>query len=133
MKHIEVAAAVIVNTDDQILLSLRAPGVHQGGKWEFPGGKFEAGESGPSALRRELKEELNIIAHTASEYLHLKHEYPEKKVSLYVYLVRDFSGEPRGMEGQAVRWFDVEDLAGLTFPDANYPILKQIEADFLGA
>ena len=133
MKHIEVAAAVIVNPDNQILLSLRAPDVHQGGKWEFPGGKFEEGETGQSALSRELKEELNINAHSASEYLHLEHEYPEKKVSLYVYLVRDFTGEPQGMEGQAVRWFDVAELADLTFPDANYPILKQIEADFLGS
>ena len=129
MKHIEVAAAVIVNSENQILLSLRAPEVHQGGKWEFPGGKLEAGESGPDALKRELLEELDIIINGASEYLHLEHEYPEKKVTLYVYKVTNFAGEPKGMEGQEVRWFQVAELAELTFPDANYAILKRIEDD----
>lgn len=130
--HIEVAAAVIVGPDNQILLSLRSPDAHQGGKWEFPGGKFETNETPHQALIRELKEELDINVLEASEYLHLSHDYAEKSVTLHVFKVTDFSGEPHGMEGQEVRWFSVAELEALEFPDANYPILEKIKQDIAG-
>ena len=60
MKRIHVAAAVIRGVDGQILLAKRPEDKHQGGLWEFPGGKVEAGETVPSALARELDEELGI-------------------------------------------------------------------------
>jgi len=130
LEHIQVAAAVIINPWQQILLSLRNPKAHQGGKWEFPGGKTEVGETSLEALFRELKEELNIDVLKASEYLRLEHQYPEKKVTLAVYLVSEFSGTPQGMEGQDVQWFDLTDLQNLQFPDANYAILEKLMNDF---
>ena len=114
-----------------MLLSLRLKDAHQGGKWEFPGGKIEVGESDHSALTRELKEELDISIDNASEYLHLTYEYPEKTVTLKVFTVTDFTGTPSGLEGQDIQWFSVQEMAALTFPDANYPILERIRQDYL--
>ncbi len=122
---------MILNDHKQVLLSLRLKNAHQGGKWEFPGGKIEAGESDRDALYRELKEELDIEISNASEYLQLSYDYPEKTVVLKVYLVTEFRGQPSGLEGQKVSWFSVEDMADLTFPDANYPILDRIRQDYL--
>lgn len=114
-----------------MLLSLRLKDAHQGGKWEFPGGKIEAGESDQDALSRELLEELDIKTSTASEYLQLTYDYPEKTVTLKVFTVTEFSGVPRGLEGQEVQWFSVSEMTDLTFPDANYPILERIRQDYL--
>jgi len=132
-KTIQVAAAVILDEGDRVLLSLRLKNAHQGGKWEFPGGKIEAGETGPNALKRELKEELNIDISGASEYLQIKHDYADKSVTLNVFLVTSFDGTPKGMEGQEVRWFTLSEMMDLNFPDANYPILEQIRHDYLWA
>ena len=112
------------------MLSLRLQGAHQGGKWEFPGGKIESHETAHQALERELKEELNISISDAAKYLQIEHEYPEKKVILEVYRVTSFTGTPTGMEGQDVRWFSLEEMMKLEFPDANYPILEQIRHDY---
>ena len=130
-ESIQVAAAVILDEDNRVLLSLRLKNAHQGGKWEFPGGKLEAGESDLDALYRELDEELDIKISGASEYLQLSYDYPEKTVTLKVFTVTDFSGTPKGLEGQEVRWFSVNEMAELTFPDANYPILERIRQDYL--
>ncbi len=123
---IKVAAGVIINSDSQVLLSLRHDNAHQGGKWEFPGGKFEQGETAEQALRRELNEELNIDIGTTEPFIELTYEYPEKTVQLVVLRVLNFSGLPQGLEGQEVRWVDGNQLAGLKFPDANYPILEKL-------
>lgn len=125
-KHIEVAAAVI-HVDGQFLLSKRLADQHQGGKWEFPGGKLETGESVAQALIRELKEELAVDVVCQSEFLSLTYEYPEKVVTLHFQLVTEISGQAHGEEGQQVAWFDKSQLLELTFPDANYPVLQKIE------
>jgi len=123
---IDVAAAVIINTHGQVLLSLRKPETHQGGKWEFPGGKFEAGETAELALQRELREELGIDVGDTEPFLEVSYRYPEKSVQLHVLRVLSYEGTPCGLEGQKVEWFDVDRLAELEFPDANYPILEKL-------
>ena len=127
-KHIRVAAAIIYR-DQQFLLSKRKGDQHQGGKWEFPGGKIEHGESIDTALARELKEELDIEIDEQSHFHSLDFEYPEKHVSLVFQLVTDFDGLARGVEGQEVAWFSKAELMGLTFPDANVPVLEKIQAE----
>lgn len=124
--HIQVAAAIIY-IDGQFLLSKRKDEQHQGGKWEFPGGKIEAGESVGQALNRELQEELAITVTEQQEFMNLDFEYPEKKVSLYFQLVTEFKGQEQGMEGQEVCWFNHESIQRLSFPDANLPVLEKIK------
>ena len=125
---IDVAAAVIINEHGDTLLSLRLADTHQGGKWEFPGGKLEPGESAEQALCRELSEELGIKALELEPFIELEYCYPEKLVKLHVLEVLDFSGSPKGLEGQQVEWVSPSELGQREFPDANYPILEKLLA-----
>lgn len=127
-KQINVAAAIIYR-DKQFLLSKRQSHQHQGGKWEFPGGKVEAGETIDAALIRELQEEINIQAQQPQAFHQLQFEYPEKIVNLDFRLVTQFTGLPKGLEGQEVAWFSHDELQNLTFPDANVPVLEKIAAE----
>ena len=71
MKRIHVAAAVIRGLDGRILIARRADSQHQGGLWEFPGGKVEDGEAVEVALARELREELGIEVTVALSLIHI--------------------------------------------------------------
>lgn len=122
MKRVHVVAAVI-RKEQNILLSKRLAHAHQGGKWEFPGGKVEAGEAPDRALRRELKEELGIDAGEFLPLIQIQHDYPDKSVFLDVWEVSDFVGEPCGMEGQQVKWVNQQALSEYEFPAANLPIV----------
>lgn len=126
--HLEVAAGVIWNAEgDRVLIARRPEGVHQGGLWEFPGGKIETGESVQDALTRELREEIGIGVRSASPLITLLHDYPDRSVRLHILEVRDFSGEPLGAEGQPVRWVAPNDLDAYPFPAANDPIRRAVQ------
>lgn len=129
MKTIHVAVGVI-RRGDLIFISKRPDALHQGGRWEFPGGKVEAGESVEQALARELQEEVALTVTTASPLLVLEYDYPEKRVKLDVWLVDNPNGEGQGMEGQQVAWVHYQDLGNYQFPDANAPILDAVLALF---
>ena len=127
---IHVAVAVIINKDDEILISRRSSDQHQGDKWEFPGGKVEDNETSQEALRREIKEELGIELQSVVHITDIIHEYLEdkpganKKVILDVYEVRRWLGEPTGLEGQPYRWVKRAELRQYDCPAANDDILK---------
>ncbi|WP_333609480.1 8-oxo-dGTP diphosphatase MutT [Arsukibacterium sp.] len=123
---LQVAVGVILQ-QQQVLLSLRHPGQHQGNKWEFPGGKVEAAESVEAALHRELQEELAISVTRAEPFMQIEHSYPERDVLLHIWLVRDFSGEPASQEQQPLKWVDISLLHQLNFPDANQPIVSKLQ------
>ncbi|MFC6669549.1 Nudix family hydrolase [Marinobacterium aestuariivivens] len=122
-KLIHVAAAVILDKDRRILLARRPDDKHQGGLWEFPGGKVEPGEPVLDALDRELHEELGIRVEQARPLIRIPHHYADKSVLLDVFLVDGFSGEAHGREGQPVRWVRASELDDYDFPAANRPIL----------
>lgn len=129
MGLVHVAVGVIAATSGTaVLLSLRHPDSHQGGLWEFPGGKVESGESLREALDRELYEELGIRVGAVEALLQVRHDYGDKQVLLDVWLVKDFAGEPVGREGQALRWVGLEALAELEFPAANKAIVEALQA-----
>lgn len=123
MKRIHVAAAVIRGQDGRILIAKRADDQHQGGLWEFPGGKVEAGEAVRDALARELEEELGIRPSAARPLIQVRHDYPDKQVLLDVWEVPAFVGEPHGAEGQPLAWVRPRQLAEYAFPAANQPIV----------
>ena len=120
-KRVEVVAAIVVDSKQRILMAQRADWQHQGGKWEFPGGKIESHESHLQALARELQEEvgLQINQHACELFKAVHHDYADKKVSLYFYLVKGFLGIAKGLEGQPVLWVDEQTLPQMTIPDAN--------------
>nr|WP_041420163.1 8-oxo-dGTP diphosphatase MutT [Shewanella violacea] len=125
-KRIHVAVGVIMNSDNQILLAKRLNHLHQGGKWEFPGGKVEQGESVTQALTRELKEEVDLTITDTSSLMTISHDYPDKQVLLDIHWVTGFTGEAHGIEGQLVKWVSKLDLQDYDFPDANKPIIDKI-------
>lgn len=123
MKRLHVAAGVIRRGDGHVLIARRPLDKHQGGLWEFPGGKVEAGETAEAALARELAEELGIAVAAARPLIKVRHDYPDKQVLLDVWEVLSFSGEAYGAEGQALAWVEPEDLSSYSFPAANRPIV----------
>ena len=125
MKVVHVAVGVI-EKNGNILLAKRANHQHQGGLWEFPGGKVEPKEDVQQALVRELQEELAITATVTSPLIQIRHDYGDKWVLLDVWLVTDFSGEPKGCEGQPLEWVRRNDLHRYAFPAANVPIVDAL-------
>ena len=128
MAAVHVAVGVILDGADNILLTRRAVDSHQGGLWEFPGGKVEEGESLQSALARELREELGIEIGPTHPLLEVRHDYGDKRVLLDVHVVQEYSGEARGLEGQPLDWVAPDDLASYPFPAANEPIVEAVQA-----
>ena len=127
MPVINVTAAVIFNpTGDQILISRRLATQHQGGKWEFPGGKIESDETSKTALIRELQEELGITVVVGRQLKNIKHHYSDKSVSLDFWRVDHFSSQPEGREGQEIRWVNIGELTHYTFPEANKPVVSSL-------
>ena len=133
IKPVHVAVGVILNAAGEVLIAQRSQAQHQGGLWEFPGGKVEAGESIQGALMRELREELGIDVHSSRPLITIPHEYKDKRVLLDVHLVDNFSGEPLGLEGQPVLWVSKCRLAFYEFPAANKPIISAIQLPSLVA
>lgn len=126
MKRVHVAVGIIINSEQQILLAKRHGHLHQGGKWEFPGGKVETGETVTQALIRELKEEVALTATDSSAFMSISHDYPDKQVLLDIHLVTQFNGTAHGEEGQEIAWVDKTQLKDYEFPEANLPILEKI-------
>ncbi len=130
VSEVHVAVGVILNANGAILLSKRHADAHQGGLWEFPGGKVEHGESLADAMYRELEEELGILIdrERLEPLVEVRHDYGDKQVFLDTWLVWSFAGEPHGREGQPLAWVEPDDLADLQFPAANDPIVDAVQA-----
>ncbi len=125
-KVVHVAVGVIIR-EQQYFLTKRLNDAHQGGKWEFPGGKVENDESAAQALHRELKEEIAIDVLSCQPLIEINHDYGDKKVHLDVYLVDHFQQEPIAQEGQESAWFSLAELDGLDFPEANRAIIDKLK------
>ena len=129
LKVIEVVAAAIFSAcGKKVFIAKRPNKSHQGGLWEFPGGKVESGESTSQALIRELKEEVDLNVVMTTPMMEIRHDYGDKKVMLDIHWVKDFSGTARGLEGQAIKWVAKRDLVNFEFPDANKTIVDKILA-----
>lgn len=124
--RINVSVAIILNSNSEVLLSKRAKHLHQGGKWEFAGGKVEKGETAEQALCRECKEELAIEIVTYKHLKDIDFDYPDKQVKLIVFKISDYKGEPVSNEGQEIRWVSLTDLHQYDFPAANESIVEMI-------
>jgi 8-oxo-dGTP diphosphatase len=103
----EVAAGILLDSQQRFLMGQRPVGKPYAGYWEFPGGKVEAGETLFQALQRELQEELGITIHDSVDLMMIEHDYPHAYVRIHVSVIRDWSGEPTGCENQALSWQDL--------------------------
>ena len=118
-----VAVGVLLNDNHEVLIALRPAQSHQGGLWEFPGGKVEEGESVEDALIREFEEELGISVQACTALTQIRHEYSDKSVMLDVWRIEKYSGIPKGREGQAIEWRALSKLRAADFPKANERII----------
>ncbi len=123
---IHVAVGVLQNTQGQVLLAQRAAKAHQGGLWEFPGGKLEPGEDVKTALFRELREELGVDLEVARPLIRVSHCYADRKVILDTWLVTRWQGEAYGKEGQPLVWVSPGELNDWDLPAADVPILQAL-------
>ena len=122
-----VAVGVIFNEKTQVLIAKRQEGSHLAGLWEFPGGKVETGETVTQALSRELNEEIGIIIHDPKPLTVIHQTYPEKEVILDVWQINQFTGTPKGKEGQPILWVHPHCLSDFSFPPANQGILNKLK------
>lgn len=123
---VHVAVGIVRNGAGEVLLTRRPDHVHQGGLWEFPGGKVETGETVETALVRELREELGIHVCTARPLIRIRHAYSDKGVLLDVWCVVKYSGQPAGLEGQPLAWAAPQALPRYALPAADRPIINAL-------
>jgi 8-oxo-dGTP diphosphatase len=96
-------------------------------KWEFPGGKIEEGEQPRDALRRELEEELGILATVGDEVARIQHEYPNGgMVELRFYIVRDYRGELENRIFRDMQWVAPQELPTYDFLEADLTLVKDL-------
>ncbi len=122
-----VVVGVLVDDAGNVLIQQRRPGTPRAGQWEFPGGKLEPGESAVAALARELAEELGIRVDHAEFLAVVTHDYDHARVWLDTYMVRDFSGEAVGREGQELAWVPTSAVTDYDILEAVHPILDALE------
>lgn len=123
-----VSAAFIVK-DEQILICQRTQHQPYPLKWEFPGGKIEPGEQPTDALRRELEEELGIVAQIGDEVRRIQHTYPQgATVELRFFVVERYDGELDNRIFKEVRWVSRQELPSYDFLDADAGIVQEIAA-----
>jgi 8-oxo-dGTP diphosphatase len=123
---IDVIVGILCDADRRVLVGRRPAGKPLAGQWEFPGGKLAGGESPLAGLKRELREELGVTVEAAEPFMQQSWRYPDRAVRLDVWWVLRFTGEAQPLEGQALRWVDCDELAGVPLLPADAPIVAAI-------
>ena len=129
MKILQISVGIIRNAAGEIFITQRAADAHMAHKWEFPGGKIEAGETPQDAVIRELQEEVGIAATSLHQFDKLEYQFPDRHITLWFWLVDGWEGEPWGKEGQPGRWVAQQELVAEEFPPANAPVIEKLIAE----
>ncbi|CAJ1391336.1 MAG: 8-oxo-dGTP diphosphatase MutT [Roseitalea sp.] len=124
-----VAACALVDRENRILLAQRPPDKAMAGLWEFPGGKFEPGETPEQALIRELEEELAVRTQAAclAPLTFASHAYADFHLLMPLYICRKFDGIPVSREGQTLKWVRARDLRDYPMPEADAPLVPVLQ------
>jgi 8-oxo-dGTP diphosphatase len=121
-----VVAAALYDGAGRVLIAQRPHGKHMAGRWEFPGGKLSAGESERDALGRELREELGVEITSARPFMRVTHAYPDRRIELSLWIVEGFTGTPRPLDGQALKWVEREGLRAQDILEADRPFVEAL-------
>lgn len=130
MRLYEVGAGIVWD-GSRVLIARRQDHDHQGGLWEFPGGKRNAGESVAQCLRREMLEEIALDVEVGPLWRALTHVYPDRRVSIYFHLCTVRGGEPRPIECAEIRWVRPEALTVLPFVEGDVLVLPDLARDLV--
>lgn len=125
---VRVVAAALFDARGRVLIADRPPGKHMAGRWEFPGGKIGAHESERAALERELTEELGIKVIAARPFMTVSHRYADRDVELSLWLVEDWRGDPRPLDGQQIAWAPPVQLGDWDILEADEPFVRALGA-----
>ena len=123
---IPVAVGIARDPMGRLLVGQRPSCKAHPGKWEFPGGKLEPGESVFKALVREFREELGLGIIRAEPAFVVRYRYPDRSVELNIWRVIDCCGKASGREGQVVCWVTPRELTKLDFLEGNQTIVERI-------
>lgn len=124
MKTINVVAAVIMK-ECKVFATQRGYGEFKDG-WEFPGGKVEAGESPEEALRREIREELEVEVNVGDLIDTIEYDYPAFHLSMKCYACTIAGGSPHLLEHEAARWLTVGQLDSVAWLPADITLIPKI-------
>ena len=124
---IDVSAALIFR-EGRLLITQRHKDSHQGGLWEFPGGKREPGETFEQCLVRELREELGIEVAVQALFEEITHDYADKSVHLKFFTCHLVAGEPQALGCAGIKWVGRAELAGHDFPAADARLLDKLRS-----
>ena len=127
MKKINVAAGILIDKNDRVLITQRIEGKLLKGFWEFPGGKLNTGENSKIALKRELKEELGISVISYEPFMQLEHCYYNQVVNIDFFLVYKWLGSIVGLDGQNLQWVMINRLSTKKLLEADIPIIKALQ------
>jgi len=125
---LDVVAGALFDARGRVLIAQRPAGKSLAGRWEFPGGKLDDGEDPYLGLVRELREELDVEVHAAERLIRYSYAYPDRTVRLDLWAVTRWSGEPRGLDGQAIKWVDARGLPAEDLLEADQPMVEALLA-----
>ncbi|MED4785223.1 8-oxo-dGTP diphosphatase MutT [Brevibacillus choshinensis] len=126
---IEVAAAIIQNTQGQLLIARRKKGKSQEGMWEFPGGKIEQGETVEACLQRELREEMNISIAPYEPFGVNDHFYGSTHIRLFAHMTKYISGEISLVDHDEYRWVERDQLQEYLFAPADIKFVEMLQKE----
>lgn len=123
-----VVACALIDADGRVLLAQRPEGKPMAGLWEFPGGKVEPDETPEATLIRELREELGIDVTAAclAPLTFASHAYAEFHLLMPLYVCRRWTGTPRGLDGQQLKWVWPKSLRDYPMPPADLPLIAPL-------
>lgn len=120
----KIVVAAVIEKEGHILIARRKQGKMHSGKWEFPGGTLEEGETPEQCLKRELLEELTLITEVGNLICTSEYSYtPDWDIRLMVYQTTIISGSFNLTAHDEIRWVRPADLSGYDFPEADRPVV----------
>lgn len=122
-----VVTAAVFMKGQAVLLMRRAPGQKLAGKWEFPGGKMEDGETPQSCLRRELKEELDVVVEVGRHVCDSLYTYPSGSILLKAFFVELRTGDIHLHVHDEMQWVNYMDLLSFELAPADIEIVKKVQ------
>lgn len=123
--------AAIIKEKDQLLIAQRHSKDPLAGKWEFPGGKLESGETPEECLVREIREELRVEVEIGSFYDDNVYGFKDQAIHLLFYWAEITNGEVTPVVHDDVKWITIKELARFDFAPADIPIVKRLEREYI--